>query len=137
MSTPTTPKIITEEMKQALPREVYEIAFEQGTETPFSSPLNHNHETGIYSCQVCGNPLFKSDDKYDSGSGWPSFTQPISENSIETSVDYKIGYPRTEVHCKNCGAHLGHVFDDGPTETGNRFCMNGTVLQFDAEKQEL
>lgn len=106
------------------------IAFEEATEPPFSNPLNAEKRSGEYRCAVCGTPLFSSDDKYDSGSGWPSFTRPMQDGALGSKSDRKLLMPRTEVHCANCGAHMGHVFDDGPAPTGQRFCINGSVLDF-------
>lgn len=121
-----------DEWKQELPKDVYHIAFEEGTDRAFSHPLHLNKETGIYKCRVCGLDLFSSDTKYESGSGWPSFFRPIAADRVETKTDLKLGVPRTEVHCNRCHAHLGHVFNDGPkAETGLRYCLNGTVLDFD------
>ncbi len=107
------------------------IAFEEATEAPFSHPLNAEKRSGEYKCAVCGAPLFSSGDKYDSGSGWPSFTKPKSDEALGSKTDRKLMRTRTEVHCANCGAHMGHVFDDGPGPTGQRFCINGSVLDFE------
>jgi len=108
----------------------YHVLREAGTEPAFSSKLNKNKGKGMYACAACGTALFKSDHKYDSGSGWPSFDRVIKGN-VEFSVDYNNGYARTEEHCATCGGHLGHVFDDGPRETtGKRHCVNGAALDF-------
>ncbi|MEN3168189.1 peptide-methionine (R)-S-oxide reductase MsrB [Gluconobacter sp. OJB] len=105
------------------------ILHEHGTERPGSSPLNDEKRAGIYACAACGRPLFSSEAKYDSGSGWPSFFQPLSDG-VETTQDSRYGMVRTEVHCGNCKGHLGHVFPDGPPPTGLRYCMNGLALDF-------
>ncbi|PHR55293.1 MAG: peptide-methionine (R)-S-oxide reductase [Robiginitomaculum sp.] len=109
------------------------IAREQGTEAPFSGPWLDEKRNGIYSCVACGHPLFAGQHKYDSGSGWPSFWQMANPNSLGTNTDNKLGMSRTEVHCANCQAHMGHVFPDGPEPTGLRYCVNGTVLDFEPE----
>ncbi len=117
-----------QEIKQKLTPEQYHILREKGTEAPFSSELLDNKDKGKFTCAVCGNELFSSDTKFDSGTGWPSFDQAI-EGSIEYHEDSSQGMVRTEVTCAKCGSHLGHVFDDGPTETtGKRFCINGACL---------
>ncbi len=101
-----------------------------GTERPFSSPLNKNYKDGVYVCKGCDTPLFKSDHKFDSGTGWPSFDREIKGN-VDFSTDYNLGYARTEEHCATCGGHLGHVFTDGPRKTtGKRHCINGVSLKF-------
>jgi peptide-methionine (R)-S-oxide reductase len=103
---------------------------EKGTERPFTSPLNDNKEEGTYVCAACDTPLFSSETKYESGSGWPSFYTPIGEQSVEEIVDRSHGMIRTEVICRSCGGHLGHVFNDGPKPTGLRYCMNGVAMKF-------
>jgi len=118
------------EWKKILTDEEYYILREAGTERPFSSPFNKNYSKGVYVCAACKTPLYKSDHKFDSGSGWPSFDRAI-KNAVELDVDYKIGYARTELKCATCGGHLGHSFDDGPRETtGKRHCINGIALDF-------
>jgi peptide-methionine (R)-S-oxide reductase len=107
----------------------YDILRKQGTEPPGSSPLDHNFAKGIYNCAGCDTPLFHSDTKFDSHTGWPSFWAPIT-GAVATSSDNSLFMSRTEVHCATCGGHLGHVFDDGPKPTGLRYCMNGASLKF-------
>ncbi len=122
------------EWKNELTKKQYYVLREAGTERPFSSPLNKNYEKGVYHCAACDTPLFKSEDKFDSGTGWPSFDQEIKGN-VAFSTDYNIGYARTEEHCATCGGHLGHVFNDGPKKTtGKRHCINGVALKFVADK---
>ena len=131
--TATTPlKLSDAEWKKILPANVFYIARKEGTDPAFSSRYHDNHAKGMYYCAVCGNPLFSSDAKFESGTGWPSFFQPLNAKSIDQRSDAD-GF-RTEVRCARCGSHLGHVFDDGPKPTGMRFCMNGTVLDFTASK---
>ncbi len=111
--------------------EQYAVVRQGSTERPYSSALNHNHAEGIYTCVACGEPLFASDTKFDSGSGWPSFDRPVDRENVELITDTSYGMRRIEVQCKNCGAHLGHVFPDGPRETtGDRYCINGLALAF-------
>ncbi len=118
------------EWKAELTELQYYVLREAGTERPFSSPLNKNYDKGTYVCAACGTPLFESEHKFDSGTGWPSFDREIKGN-VEFSTDYKIGYARTEEHCATCGGHLGHVFNDGPRDTtGKRHCINGAALEF-------
>lgn len=118
-----------EEWKKVLTPEQYDVLRGHGTERAFSSPLNHEKREGVFACAACQLPLYASETKYDSGTGWPSFWQPL-ENAVGTSTDYFLFYPRTEVHCRRCGGHLGHVFDDGPQPTGKRYCMNGVAMIF-------
>ena len=121
-----------EQWKAELTPEEYQIMRCHGTEHRGSSPLNKEKRTGTYRCAACGEPLFSSETKFESGTGWPSFYAP-KEGAVETSTDTNYGMVRTEVHCKKCGGHLGHVFDDGPNPTGQRYCMNGISLKFDAK----
>jgi peptide-methionine (R)-S-oxide reductase len=108
----------------------FRVLREHGTEMRGSSPLNHEKRTGQYECAACGHPLFESTTKYESGSGWPSFYRPLP-GAVATTTDKSHGMTRVEVHCANCGGHLGHVFDDGPQPTGQRYCMNGLSLSFE------
>lgn len=124
-----------EEWKNILPADVYHIAREKGTERPWTSKFEGFKEIGTYYCAVCGNALFKSDTKFESGCGWPSFYEPISKGSIIYTPDNSHGMKRTEVECGRCKSHLGHVFDDGPPPTGLRYCINGVVLDFEKAKE--
>ena len=126
-------KVGDAEWKKILPANVYYIAREEGTDRAFSSRYHDNHAKGMYYCAVCGNPLFSSDTKFESGTGWPSFYQPLNAKGSVTQLNDADGF-RTEVRCARCNSHLGHVFDDGPKPTGLRYCMNGTVLDFAAAK---
>lgn len=119
------------EWRAELSPEQYHVTREHGTERAFTHPLNVEKRNGIYHCVACGQPLFDASTKYDSGSGWPSFFAPISPDAVGQTVDRAHGMVRTEIHCSNCGAHLGHVFSDGPQPTGQRYCMNGTALDFE------
>lgn len=116
--------------RSLLTRAQYDILREAGTERAFTSPLNKEKRKGVYACAGCSNRLYSSAHKYDSGTGWPSFYQPIDKGAVGTSTDYKLGYPRTEVHCADCGGHLGHIFGDGPRPTGKRHCINGLAMNF-------
>jgi peptide-methionine (R)-S-oxide reductase len=118
-----------DEWRRLLPPESYAVLRQAATERPFSSPLDEEKRPGVYSCRACDLALFSSKTKYDSGSGWPSFWAPLP-NAVATKADYELGIPRTEVHCRRCESHLGHVFDDGPKPTGLRYCMNGVALRF-------
>lgn len=120
-----------EEWKKVLPQDVYYIARMKGTERPWTSRFEKFNEVGTYYCAACGNPLFKSDTKFESGCGWPSFYEPISKSSIIYLPDHSHGMDRTEVECGRCKAHLGHVFEDGPPPTGLRYCINGVILDFE------
>jgi peptide-methionine (R)-S-oxide reductase len=119
------------EWRDLLTQAQYGVLRLQGTERPFSSPLDHEHRAGTFTCTGCDLPLFSSTAKYDSGTGWPSFWQPL-DNAVGTSDDTFLAMKRTEVHCRRCGGHLGHVFNDGPPPTGLRYCMNGVALTFRA-----
>jgi peptide-methionine (R)-S-oxide reductase len=124
-----------DEWQKILPKKVYHIAREKGTEMPWSSKFENFSEIGTYYCAVCGNPLFRSDTKFESGCGWPSFYEPINKGSIIYAPDNTHGMQRTEVTCGRCKSHLGHVFDDGPPPTGLRYCINGVVLDFEKAKE--
>ncbi len=130
-----TEKIVKtpEEWKEQLNPEQYEICINHGTEPAFSGKYNHSKFEGAYKCVCCGEELFSSETKFDSGSGWPSFWKPISEDKIEYISDTEYGMIRTEVNCKKCGAHLGHVFDDGPKPTNSRYCINSISLHHEKD----
>ena len=136
-STTDTTKVVIDdrEWQKILSPEVYNIARQKGTERPFTSKYNDFKEAGTFYCAACGNPLFKSDAKFESGCGWPSFYEPISKASIIYTPDNTHGMTRTETQCGRCKAHLGHVFDDGPPPTGLRYCINGVVLDFEKAKE--
>lgn len=122
--------------KALLPPDRYDVLFEEDTERPGSSPLNHEKRKGTFICAACFLPLFKSSHKYDSGTGWPSFLDTLP-GAVATKQDFKLVWPRTEYHCIRCGGHQGHVFNDGPKPTGLRYCNNGLALQFVAENEAL
>ncbi len=124
------------EWRQALTDEQFRVCRQQGTEMPFSGKLLHNRETGIYACTCCQTPLFSSASKYDSGCGWPSFDAPISTNAVRYLQDESHGMSRIEIRCAACNSHLGHVFDDGPQTTGERYCVNSVSLIFNKNGQE-
>ena len=126
----TTPKN-DEEWRQELTPAEFHVLREHGTEARGSSALNQEKREGTFRCAGCGQPLFQSDTKFESGTGWPSFFAPRDEAAVATTVDRSYGMTRTEVHCSNCGGHLGHVFPDGPRPTGLRYCMNGVALRFE------
>ncbi len=125
-----------EEWKKHLSPELYHIARQKGTERPYTSVWEHNKEKGTYYCAACGNALFVSDTKFDSGCGWPSFYAPVTKSSIIYLPDYSHGMTRTEVQCGRCKSHLGHVFEDGPPPTGLRYCINGVILDFEKAKEK-
>ncbi len=128
-------KLTDNEWKEKLTTEEFEVLRNSGTERPFTGKYFDHKDPGIYLCAACGNDLFSSESKFDSGTGWPSFFKAINENKVVSKTDFSHGMIRTEVSCKNCGSHLGHVFDDGPVPTGLRYCINSICLKHKALKK--
>ena len=123
-------ELTEQEWRERLTPEEYRVLREEGTERAFTSPLNDEKRAGVFVCAACGHVLFKAEHKYNSGTGWPSFYDVANKGAVGTEKDFKLFLPRTEVHCANCGGHLGHVFEDGPQPTGLRYCMNGVAMDF-------
>lgn len=124
-------QIDEQELRNRLTPEQFHVTQEAGTERPFTGIYWDAKDDGVYRCVVCSTPLFSSDDKYDSGTGWPSFSRPLDDDAVDYVSDTSMGMTRTEARCATCGAHLGHVFDDGPPETGQRYCMNSASLDLE------
>ena len=132
---PTDPATREAELRERLTSEQYHVTQEAGTERAFTGEYWDCHDDGVYRCVVCDEPLYSSDTKYESGTGWPSFWQPVSEDAVERHTDTSHGMVRVEARCANCGAHLGHVFPDGPRPTGERYCMNSASLRLDKDAE--